>query len=604
MTSTGPSDRGTSAADSLLTARHMFGLAWRVDRTVVTVIAVLAVAQSGAIAATGLSQRWVVDAVGTSGPGVLGGLLLAVLVGVLAHATGAAGNRTRYNYQHDLTNRVDIAVTAEVLTATTTVPTLEHLERPEYLDRLALLRRHTEALAGSCWALTDTAIAVVSAGLSLWLLVTVHPALAGLALLALPPLWAAKRAQRTLADARTATAEDQRHEERLHRMCIEPDTGKEIYVAGAGPRLDAAADTARQRVLSAVFAARVGAMGWQLTGWVCYAAGYVAALVLTALMVSRREATLGELMLVITLGTQLRGQVHAAVSGFSRIADAGHATGHYLWLRGYARRRQPTGARPAPDRLAHGIALQGVAFTYPGSTEPVLADVDLTLRPGSTVALVGANGAGKTTLVKLLSGMYLPTAGTVTVDGVPLTDIDPAAWRERMTGAFQDYVRFQLPVRHTVGVGWLPSLDDPAAVSRAVTEAGAEAIVDQLPARLDTQLGRLYEGHELSQGQWQRLALARALMRRRPLLLMLDEPTAALDPLAEHELYELFMRQARADRGRITLLVSHRFSTVRNADHIVVVDGGRVVEQGSHDELLAAGGRYAELYTTQAAAYQ
>ncbi|MFE6490789.1 ABC transporter ATP-binding protein [Streptomyces sp. NPDC057748] len=582
---------------------HMLRLAWRTDQTVVSVIIALAAAQTLAVAATGLSQRWVVDAVHGASGDAAPGLLLAVTVGAVAHVTIAAGNRTRYNYQHDLTDRVDTVVSEEILTVTSTIPSLEHLERTDYLDRLALLRRHTKALAGSCWAMSDTAISVISAGLSLCLLVGVHPALAGLALLALPPLWAAKRAQSHLAQARKSTAESQRHEDHLHRMCIEPDTGKELYVSGAGPLLDRLADDACQRVLTGVLKARVRAVSWQLSGWACYALGYIAALVLTARMVSRGEVSLGDLMLVITLGTQLRGQVRAAVNGFSRIADAGHASEHYVWLREYAEQQRPTGTRRVPNRLQRGIELRDVDFTYPGAGEPVLRGVNLTLRAGSTVALVGVNGAGKTTLVKLLSGMYTPTAGTVTVDGVPLAEFDMPAWRHELTGVFQDFVRFQLPVRHTVGIGHLPSTDNEEDVSHAVREAGASPLVDGLPDGLGTQLGRLYEGQELSHGQWQRLALARALMRRRPTLLVLDEPTAALDPLAEHELHELFLRQT-GGHGRITLLVSHRFSTVRNAETIVVLDGGHVSEHGSHDELMASGGRYSQLYTTQATAYR
>ena len=226
----------------------------------------------------------------------------------------------------------------------------------------------------------------------------------------------------------------------------------------------------------------------------------------------------------------------------------------------------------------------------------------------ATVAVVGENGAGKTTLVKLLCRFYAPSKGRILVDGTGLDQHDVEDWRAGITGAFQDFARFQFLARETVGVGDLRAVEDIPAVERAVARAGAEDVLAGLPSGLETQLGREWEGGvELSEGQWQKLALARALMRERPVLLILDEPTASLD--AETE-YALFARYAAAVRttasevGTITILVSHRFSTVRMADSIVVLDGGRVIEVGSHDELMALGGLYAELYGLQERAYR
>jgi ATP-binding cassette subfamily B protein len=240
-----------------------------------------------------------------------------------------------------------------------------------------------------------------------------------------------------------------------------------------------------------------------------------------------------------------------------------------------------------------------VTFAYPGSKAPVLRDVSFHLRRGSVVALVGVNGAGKTTLVKLLTGMYEPASGTIKVDGQDLAATNLAAWRQRTTAAFQDFVKFQLPVRHAVGIGSLPRMDH---VEEAIHAAGAD-FVERLPNGVDTQLGSLFDGVDLSQGQWQRLALARALMRDKPEVLILDEPTAALDPAAEHDLYERFTTTTRTVGEGITVLVSHRFSTVRMADHIIVVADGTIAEQGSHEELMARNGPYAQLFRIQAAAY-
>src|SRR5207249_1603712 len=221
------------------------------------------------------------------------------------------------------------------------------------------------------------------------------------------------------------------------------------------------------------------------------------------------------------------------------------------------------------DRLGEGIRFEPVSFAYPGTDRPVLDDVTLRLAPGSVVAIVGENGAGKTTLVKLLCRLYQPTRGRILVDGVELARMPPDAWRSRLSGAFQDFCRFEFRVRHTVGVGDLPRLDDHPAVVAAVDRAGAADVVAQLGAGLETQLGPTWpEGVDLSFGQWQKLALARGFMRERPLVVVLDEPTAALDAETEHALFERYAaatRQAAPD-GRITILVSHRFSTVRMAD--------------------------------------
>src|SRR6185295_402663 len=208
--------------------------------------------------------------------------------------------------------------------------------------------------------------------------------------------------------------------------------------------------------------------------------------------------------------------------------------------------------------------------------------------------------------------MYEPTAGAITVDGAPLSRMAPAAWRARLAGAFQDFFRFELRARHTVGVGDLPRLDDAPAIDAAVERAGATDVVAHLARGLDTQLGPTWpDGVDVSFGQWQKLALARGFMRDEPLLLVLDEPTAALDAETEHALFERYAAAVRSrdpargdGSGRITLLVSHRFSTVRMADLIIVLDGAKLVEFGSHDDLLARGGHYAELYNIQAAAYR
>jgi ATP-binding cassette subfamily B protein len=260
-----------------------------------------------------------------------------------------------------------------------------------------------------------------------------------------------------------------------------------------------------------------------------------------------------------------------------------------------------------PGVLRRGITLREVSFGYPPDGGLVLDGVDVHLPAGAAVALVGENGAGKTTLVKLLTGMYQPTAGQVLLDGVPLADLDLAAWRERTAAAFQDFVRFELLAGEAVGVGDLPRMSQPAALASALERADATAVAASLPEGLDTRLGRSFTGgQELSGGQWQRLALARGMMRDLPLLLILDEPTASLDAITEAALFERYLsaRALARQSGAITLLVSHRFSTVRMADLIVVLDQGRIAASGDHASLIRAGGLYAELYELQARAYR
>jgi ATP-binding cassette subfamily B protein len=279
------------------------------------------------------------------------------------------------------------------------------------------------------------------------------------------------------------------------------------------------------------------------------------------------------------------------------------------WLRAAAALQRPSLEPdvPVPAAIREGLRFEGVSFRYPASEGDVLRDVDVELPAGAVVALVGENGAGKTTLVKLIARFYEPTEGRITLDGVDIRRFDLSGWRESLTAGFQDFARIEVLARETVGVGDLARLEDAAVVERALDRAHAADVVATLPAGLETPLGRSWaNGSELSGGQWQKLGLGRTMMRPRSLVLLLDEPTAALDAHAEHMLFERYAasaREAAAASGAITLLVSHRFSTVRMADLILVVDGGRIVERGTHEQLMALGGTYAELYEIQARAY-
>ena len=260
-----------------------------------------------------------------------------------------------------------------------------------------------------------------------------------------------------------------------------------------------------------------------------------------------------------------------------------------------------TGGRRLAGPVAQGIKFEAVSFTYPGSEEPALADLNLTIRPGERLALVGENGAGKSTLVKLLMGLYQPTAGRILVDGVELREMAPADWYHRFGTVFQDFQRYQSSVRDNITVGWVDGADDEAALQAAVGRSGADEVATTLPQGVDTLLGKeFHEGQELSVGQWQKLAIARAYFRPAEMLI-LDEPASALDAQAEAAVYEHFARMAAE---RTVVLISHRLGSCRIADRVLVLRAGRLIEAGTHDELLARDGAYAELYRLQAAWYR
>jgi ATP-binding cassette subfamily B protein len=258
-------------------------------------------------------------------------------------------------------------------------------------------------------------------------------------------------------------------------------------------------------------------------------------------------------------------------------------------------------ARSGPDPAA-GIRFEHVSFTYPGASEPAVDDVTLQLPPGSSLALVGENGSGKTTLIKLLTRLYEPTAGRILYQGRPLPEWDEAALRERIGVIFQDFARYQMMVGENVGAGDESHFEDAGRWREAARKGRAAEFIDQLPRGYSTQLGKWFQdGRELSGGQWQKIALSRAFMRTAADVLVLDEPTAAMDARAEAEVFEHFRQLAHS---RITILISHRFSTVRMADQIAVLERGRVVELGTHAELVAQGGQYAQLFALQARGYR
>jgi ATP-binding cassette subfamily B protein len=530
--------------------------------------------------------------------------IAAIGLGVSATLTWflrVVSDRTQRRFR----DRISIALESHVAKLQASIVTLEHHERPDFLNRLSVLRDQVFVLDHMYMSVFSTCGWILRLGVTVALLMSIHPALALLTVLAVPTVLTSTWRPGVERAAEEAAAPDNRLARHLFLTATTAPPGKEVRVTGIGQRLVAMRREAWERWYRPVAAARVGSAVWHTLAWAIFGAGFVGAIV----FVTRGlDASPGDTLLVLAAGSRLSAYVGATVGeiGFLRGVWL-EGSRRLAWLEDYAAALAEHADAPVPDRLTNGIRLEHVSFAYPGTERRVLDDVTLELKAGSVVAIVGENGAGKTTLVKLLCALYRPTSGRILVDGVDLARIPVDKWRARLAGAFQDFFRFEFVARQSVGVGDLPRLDDEPAVVAAVNRAGADDVVTRLGSGLDTQLGPTWpQGVDVSFGQWQKLALARGFMRDDALLLVLDEPTAALDAETEHALFERYAAAAnrQSPRGLVTILVSHRFSTVRMADRIVVLDGARVVEVGTHEELVGKGGQYAELYGIQAAAYR
>jgi ATP-binding cassette, subfamily B, bacterial len=533
-------------------------------------------------------------------------LVVAAAIGLGVSATATWFLRTvSTRVQRRFRDRVTIALESHVARLQASVATIAHHERPEYLDRLAMLRDQVFVLDHMYMSLFSTCGWILRVAVTVALLVSIHPALGLLAIFALPTVLTSTWRPAVERAAHEKAAQANRLARHLFTLATTAPPGKEVRVTGIGDRLVHDRRETWERAYALVSAARWSSAMWHTSAWALFGVAYVGAVVFVS---SGLRSPVGDVLLVLAAGSRLSSYIGATVG------EIGFLRGFWMdgsrrlaWLEDYAASLVPSADLPAPTVLRRGIRLEHVSFAYPGTSRNVLDSVSLSLPAGSVVAIVGENGAGKTTLVKLLAKMYEPTSGAIVVDDTPLARIPADAWRSRLAGAFQDFFRFEFHARHTVGLGDVPRLEDDAAVRTAIGRAGAGDVVSRLPSDLDTQLGSTWpNGVEVSFGQWQKLALGRGFMRDSPLLLVLDEPTAALDAETEHGLFERYAAAARGQTtdGRITILVSHRFSTVRMADVIVVMDGARVVEVGSHNELLAKRGQYAELYGIQAAAYR
>jgi ATP-binding cassette subfamily B protein len=580
-------------------------MSWRQarGRTIVSIVLVLAASIAAPLLA--LFLKWLTDAV------IARDATTAGLAGIMA-AVLAIGLLTLGHFAHiayfELSELNALTIDERLIALSNGSAGIEHYERPEYADRLVVLQQELSQIQNAIFtvlALASLGIAIVITGI---LLALANPVLLLLPLAAIPPLITGRAAQAGLDRARDDTAENRRLGLHLFRLATSAGPAKELRVFRLQQELRARHARLWEETTRRLWRAELRAMLLRAIGQLAFAAGYVVAVLVVVSDAIAGHRTVGDVVLAITLSAQVNQQVAAAVGLLTDLQRIARAFARLDWLEGNVRAGTPaTGDVEVPDELRAGIRLEGVRFRYPGTERDVLERVDLDLPAGSTVAIVGENGAGKTTLVKLLCRFYQPTEGRILVDGQDLTRLPLADWRARIATGFQDFARFEFIARQTVGVGDLPQVDDEPAVLAALGRARADDVVGRLDGGLSAQLGKSYaDGTELSGGQWQKLALGRAMMRELPLLLILDEPTSALDAQAEHLLFERYAEGARRvgqATGGITVLVSHRFSTVRMADLILVVDGGRVVEAGDHATLIRSRGLYAELYELQARAY-
>ena len=480
---------------------------------------------------------------------------------------------------------------------------LVSFEDPVFNDKMERARRQTTARLGMIATLAQMAQQLVTLVLFSVAIVAFSPWFFVLLVLAIIPSFLGETRFAMLAYSMLYRWTPERRElDYLRMLGASNASAKEVKIFGLGPHL-----IQRSRQLFDKFyqenktlAIRRAAVGSALN--LLPTAGYYGAYVLILVRTLAGVLSVGDLTFLAGAFARCRGLIETLFSSLNNIADqALYIKDLFEFFETEPTITSPPNALPAPRPICSGFVFEDVSFAYPGADRRVLSEVNFRFDAGERIALIGENGAGKTTLVKLLARLYEPTSGRILLDGVDLRQYDVHDLRREIGVIFQDYMRYDMLVRDNIGFGRIEEFQNQSRIETAAYKSLAETVVSQLPGGYDQMLGRRFEnGTDLSAGQWQKIALARAYMRDAQVLI-LDEPTASLDARAE---YEVFQRFAELTRDKMAVLISHRFSTVRMADHILVLAEGKIQERGTHQQLLALGGRYAELFELQAAGYR
>ena len=519
---------------------------------------------------------------------------LAVLGDALSRATSLSDSLLGDRF----TNHVSLRMMAHA-----TQLDLVSFEDPVFYDKMERARRQTTSRLGmlaSLATMAQQAITLLSLSVGI---VAFSPLLLLLLIAAVVPPFLGETRFAMLAYSLLYRWTPERRElDYLRMLGASNSSAKEVKIFGLGDYL-----TERARLLFDRFYSenRGLAVKRAITGTLLNllpTAGYYAAYAYILYRALSGSITVGDLTFLTAAFARSRGLIEQIFASFSGIAEqALFIEDLFDFFKTKPTIASAANAIPAPRPAKRGFEFRDVSFAYPGSSKLVLDRISFHIDAGERIALVGENGAGKTTLVKLIARLYDPTSGVILLDGVDLRDYDVDDLRREVGVIFQDYMRYDMRVLENIGFGRIEEIDNESRIRRAAAKAYADTVVQSLPEGYNQMLGRRFEGGvDLSGGQWQKIALARAYMRDAQVLI-LDEPTATLDARAE---YEVFLRFSELTRGRMAVLISHRFSTVRMADRILVLEHGRIVEQGSHEQLLALRGRYAELFELQAAGYR